>query len=74
MEKSGRCVVLTKLLEHLAGAELAAVVQERAFRHLEAPVERVTGFDTAYPPAKLERFGCHPSTASSTRSFVFWSN
>ena len=31
------------------GAELAALVQERCFYHLEAPVERVTGFDTPYP-------------------------
>lgn len=31
------------------GAELAAQVQERCFYHLEAPVERVTGFDTPYP-------------------------
>ena len=30
-------------------AELAALVQERCFYHLEAPVERVTGFDTPYP-------------------------
>jgi pyruvate dehydrogenase E1 component beta subunit len=36
------------------GAEVAAVVQERAFYHLEAPVLRVSGFDTPYPPARLE--------------------
>jgi 2-oxoisovalerate dehydrogenase E1 component beta subunit len=29
-------------------------VQERAFWHLEAPVLRATGFDTPYPPARLE--------------------
>ena len=34
-----------------AGAELAALVQERCFYHLEAPVERVTGWDTPYPHA-----------------------
>ena len=33
------------------GAELAALVQERCFYHLEAPVERVTGWDTPYPHA-----------------------
>src|SRR3546814_17256697 len=31
------------------GAELAALVQERCFYHLEALVARVTGFDTPYP-------------------------
>jgi 2-oxoisovalerate dehydrogenase E1 component beta subunit len=31
------------------GAELAALVQEHCFYHLEAPIERVTGFDTPYP-------------------------
>ena len=33
------------------GAELVALVQERCFYHLEAPVERVTGWDTPYPHA-----------------------
>ena len=32
-------------------AELSALVQERCFYHLEAPVERVTGWDTPYPHA-----------------------
>jgi pyruvate dehydrogenase E1 component beta subunit len=36
------------------GAEIAALVQEHGFWHLEAPVLRVTGFDTPYPPARLE--------------------
>ena len=31
------------------GAELVSLVQERCFYHLEAPVERVTGWDTPYP-------------------------
>jgi hypothetical protein len=31
------------------GAELSALVQEHCFYHLEAPIERVTGFDTPYP-------------------------
>jgi 2-oxoisovalerate dehydrogenase E1 component beta subunit len=37
------------------GAEIAALVQQHAFYHLEAPVMRVTGFDTPYPPALFER-------------------
>jgi len=31
------------------GAELSSLVQERCFYSLEAPVERVTGWDTPYP-------------------------
>jgi 2-oxoisovalerate dehydrogenase E1 component beta subunit len=33
------------------GAELTALVQEHCFYHLEAPIERVTGYDTPYPHA-----------------------
>lgn len=56
VEKTGRCVVVHEAPRTLGiGAELAAQVQERAFYHLEAPVLRATGFDTPYPPARLER-------------------
>ncbi|MDR6868848.1 pyruvate dehydrogenase E1 component beta subunit [Microbacterium resistens] len=36
------------------GSEVAATVMERAFYSLEAPVLRVSGYDTPFPPAKLE--------------------
>jgi 2-oxoisovalerate dehydrogenase E1 component beta subunit len=36
------------------GSEVAATVTERAFYSLEAPVLRVSGFDTPFPPANLE--------------------
>ncbi|WP_344073534.1 alpha-ketoacid dehydrogenase subunit beta [Microbacterium sediminicola] len=36
------------------GSEVAATVAEKAFFSLEAPVLRVSGFDTPFPPAKLE--------------------
>jgi pyruvate dehydrogenase E1 component beta subunit len=36
------------------GSEVAATVMERCFYALEAPVLRVSGFDTPFPPAKLE--------------------
>ncbi len=56
VEKTGRCVVVHEAPRTLGlGAELAAVIQEFAFYHLEAPVLRATGFDTPYPPARLER-------------------
>lgn len=37
------------------GAEIAARINEKALLHLEAPVERVTGFDTVMPLPKLEQ-------------------
>jgi len=33
------------------GGELSALIQERCFYALEAPVQRVTGYDTPYPHA-----------------------
>jgi len=32
-------------------AELSATIQERCFWDLEAPIERITGWDTPYPSA-----------------------
>jgi len=50
VKKTGRCVVLHEATRTAGfGAELAALVQERCFYHLEAPVARVTGWDTPYP-------------------------
>jgi 2-oxoisovalerate dehydrogenase E1 component beta subunit len=51
--KTGRCVVVHEAtLTSGFGAELAALVQEHCFYHLEAPVARVTGWDTPYPHAQ----------------------
>ena len=53
--KTGRCLVMHEAPRTLGmGAEIAARVQEDLFWNLEAPVLRVTGFDTPYPPARLE--------------------
>jgi 2-oxoisovalerate dehydrogenase E1 component beta subunit len=50
VEKTGRCLVAQEAPRTSGfGAELAALVQERCFYHLESPVERVTGWDTPYP-------------------------
>jgi 2-oxoisovalerate dehydrogenase E1 component beta subunit len=48
--KTGRCIIVHEATRTAGfGAELAALVQERCFYHLEAPIIRVTGFDTPYP-------------------------
>jgi 2-oxoisovalerate dehydrogenase E1 component beta subunit len=50
VKKTGRCLIVHEATRTGGfGAELSALVQERCFYHLEAPVERVTGFDTPYP-------------------------
>jgi 2-oxoisovalerate dehydrogenase E1 component beta subunit len=52
VRKTGRCVVAHEATRTSGfGAELVALVQEHCFYHLEAPVERVTGWDTPYPHA-----------------------
>ncbi len=57
VQRTGRAVVVHEAARTLGmGAEVAARVQEAAFYHLEAPVLRATGFDTPYPPAKLESY------------------
>jgi 2-oxoisovalerate dehydrogenase E1 component beta subunit len=55
VRRTGRAIVIHEAPGFAGfGAELAARVTERCFHHLEAPVLRVTGFDTPYPPPKLE--------------------
>jgi 2-oxoisovalerate dehydrogenase E1 component beta subunit len=50
VQKTGRCMIVHEATRTSGfGAELSALVQEHCFHHLEAPVERVTGFDTPYP-------------------------
>lgn len=53
VKKTGRCVVVHEATKTSGFAgELIAVVQERCLYHLEAPIERVTGWDTPYPHAQ----------------------
>jgi 2-oxoisovalerate dehydrogenase E1 component beta subunit len=53
VKKTGRCVVVHEAtLTSGYGAELSAIVQENCFYNLEAPVMRVTGWDTPYPHAQ----------------------
>ncbi|MEL6311951.1 MAG: alpha-ketoacid dehydrogenase subunit beta, partial [Pseudomonadota bacterium] len=54
VEKTGRCIVVHEApLTGGMGAEVSARIQERCFLHLEAPVQRVTGFDTIMPFHKV---------------------
>ena len=53
VKKTGRCVVVHEAtLTSGFGAELAALVQEHCFYHLEAPIRRIAGWDTPYPHAQ----------------------
>jgi 2-oxoisovalerate dehydrogenase E1 component beta subunit len=50
IKKTGKCLIVHEATRTSGfGAELSALVTERCFYHLEAPVTRVTGFDTPYP-------------------------
>ncbi|HNM83344.1 MAG: alpha-ketoacid dehydrogenase subunit beta [Mycobacterium sp.] len=56
VRRTGRCVVMHEGPRTLGfGAELAARISEELFYDLESPVLRATGFDTPYPPARLEK-------------------
>ncbi|XP_063222827.1 2-oxoisovalerate dehydrogenase subunit beta, mitochondrial isoform X2 [Bacillus rossius redtenbacheri] len=50
VKKTGRAVIAHEApLTAGFGAEIASVIQEECFLHLESPVQRVTGFDTPFP-------------------------
>ena len=52
VEKTGRCLVTHEASRFSGyGAELVATVQEECFWHLQAPIERVAGWETPYPHA-----------------------
>ncbi|HEX3666671.1 MAG TPA: alpha-ketoacid dehydrogenase subunit beta [Rhizomicrobium sp.] len=52
VRKTGRCVIVHEATQTAGfGGELAALVQEHCFYHLEAPIARVAGWDTPYPHA-----------------------
>jgi pyruvate dehydrogenase E1 component beta subunit len=55
VRRTGHLVVVAEApAEASLSSEIAARVQEECFYSLEAPVLRVTGFDTPYPPSKVE--------------------
>jgi 2-oxoisovalerate dehydrogenase E1 component beta subunit len=57
VEKTGRCVVVHEApLTCGVGAEITAQVAEKALFSLKAPPQRVTGFDTIVPYARMEKY------------------
>ena len=55
VRRTGRAVVVHEAHVNLGmGAEVAARITEQCFYSLEAPVLRVGGFDTPYPPSRIE--------------------
>lgn len=57
VEKTKRCVIVSEAPRTCGvSAEIAAQLAEYAFDMLEAPIQRVTGYDTVMPYAKLEKY------------------
>jgi pyruvate dehydrogenase E1 component beta subunit len=55
VQKTGRALVVHEAPSECSlSSELAARISEKCFYSLEAPVLRVTGFDTPYPPSRVE--------------------
>jgi 2-oxoisovalerate dehydrogenase E1 component beta subunit len=55
VRKTRRCVVVHEAPSNVGlGAELAARLSEDLYYEMEAPVLRVTGYDTPYPPSRVE--------------------
>jgi pyruvate/2-oxoglutarate/acetoin dehydrogenase E1 component len=55
VSRTGRCLIVHEAPKTLGmGAEIIAVINEKALLSLEAPVVRVTGYDTIVPLPKLE--------------------
>lgn len=56
VERTGRLVVVHEASVFAGvGAEVAARISERCFFYLEAPILRVGGYHTPYPPSRLEK-------------------
>ncbi len=70
--KTGRCVILHEATRTSGyGAELSALVQERCFYKLEAPIQRVTGYDTPYPHSlEWEYFPTPPRIIKAMRAVM----
>ena len=57
VKKTGRVVVVQEAPRTLGlASEIISIINDHALLSLEAPVVRVTGFDTVFPLAKLENY------------------
>lgn len=57
VEKTGRCVIIHEAARTGGvGADISAQISERIMFSLKAPVQRVTGYDTIVPYARLEKY------------------
>ena len=57
VEKTGRCVIIHEAARTCGvGAEISAQIAEKGLMFLKAPVQRITGYDTIVPYARLEKF------------------
>ena len=72
VKKTGRCVIVHEAtLTSGFGAELAALVQEHCFYNLQAPIARVTGWDTPYPHAfEWDYFPGHERVALALKAVM----
>ncbi len=57
VRKTGRCVIVHEAVKTCGlGAEIIALINEKALLSLQAPIERVTGFDIPVPLPKAEHY------------------
>lgn len=50
VEKTGRLIISHEAPQHGGfGAEISSTIQERCFFHLQAPIQRICGYDTPFP-------------------------
>lgn len=57
VEKTGRCVIIHEAARTCGvGADISAQIAERALLSLKAPIQRITGYDTIVPYARLEKY------------------
>ncbi len=68
VKKTGRCIIMHEATKTSGfGAELMAQVMEHCFYYLEAPIVRVTGWDTPYPHA--QEWAYFPGPKRATKAF-----
>jgi pyruvate dehydrogenase E1 component beta subunit len=71
VRKTNRCVVVEEGWPHGGvGANLAALIQEQAFDHLDAPIQRVTGADVPMPYSKALEQAAIPHEEHVTKAVL----